>query len=320
MRLDSCRELKLSLHDRETELLAQTEVPWLGLGIAPAGSGEFRLAVRLRDRESVPDWLLDRLSRESHDEFEIVQTGDLATLEARTPAELQKRQRPLVPGCSVGHPDVSAGTLGAFVTVDDTAHILSNSHVIANSGRAELCDPILQPGVADDGSTDIDQVGTLTAQVPLREDQPNVVDAAVARVRGEVEFAAADYPGGPVCSVSAPTGEDTAVEKIGRTTGHTTGRVTAFEVDGLRINFGFAQLVFDGQIEISGTGGSFSSGGDSGSLIWTSTGRSAMGLLFAGSEQGGPDGTGLTYANPLSQVLTAVEARLHGAPAAPRAT
>jgi len=40
--------------------------------------------------------------------------------------------------------------------------------------------------------------------------------------------------------------------------------------------------------------------------------RTAVGLLFAGSERGGPAGTGLTFCNPVDAVLEALGARLLG--------
>jgi hypothetical protein len=36
----------------------------------------------------------------------------------------------------------------------------------------------------------------------------------------------------------------------------------------------------------------------------------AVGLLFAGSETGGPSGHGLTYANPIDQVLSDIRVEL----------
>jgi hypothetical protein len=61
--------------------------------------------------------------------------------------------------------------------------------------------------------------------------------------------------------------------------------------------------VFDDQVEIEGLDGGFSGGGDSGSVVWRSSDRAPLGLLFAGSEAGGRNGGGVTFANPLSTVL-----------------
>ena len=60
--------------------------------------------------------------------------------------------------------------------------------------------------------------------------------------------------------------------------------------------------------------GPFSSPGDSGSLVITevadASGAAVVGLLFAGSETGGPSGHGLTYVNPIAAVLAALGAEL----------
>ena len=50
-------------------------------------------------------------------------------------------------------------------------------------------------------------------------------------------------------------------------------------------------------------------GGDSGSLI-VGADRRAVALLFAGSDQGGANGQGLAYANPIQSVLDALSLEL----------
>ena len=84
----------------------------------------------------------------------------------------------------------------------------------------------------------------------------------------------------------------------------------AFEVDNVVVEYDQGSAVFDGQLEIESTGsGSFSDGGDSGSLIYTDGGL-AVALLFAGSTQGGSNNLGLTYANPIEKVLSALNCEL----------
>ena len=64
------------------------------------------------------------------------------------------------------------------------------------------------------------------------------------------------------------------------------------------------------QIEIEGDGAEpFSRGGDSGSLV-VDAGLRAAALLFAGGDQGGSNGQGLTYASPIGQVYEALDLAL----------
>jgi hypothetical protein len=118
-----------------------------------------------------------------------------------------------------------------------------------------------------------------------------------------------DLPGGPLLG-PVPAAPDidpeTAVEKMGRTTGHTYGQITAVEVDGLAVQYDGAVYRFDDQLEVRGRTGAFSGAGDSGSVIWRSPDRAPMALLFAGSETGGVAGSGVTFANPLATVLAAL--------------
>jgi hypothetical protein len=104
--------------------------------------------------------------------------------------------------------------------------------------------------------------------------------------------------------VSADPIEDgLRVAKVGRTTGVTRGRVTAFEVDDVTVSYDLGDIRFDGQIEIEGAGSKpFSDGGDSGSLI-VDEGRLAIAQLFAGTDSGGRNGKGLTYGSPIKAVL-----------------
>ncbi|WP_233404601.1 hypothetical protein [Actinotalea solisilvae] len=231
------------------------------------------------------------------------------------------RARPLRPGVSIAHADVSAGTLGAFVRVGGRLHVLSNWHVLVGSPSASVGDAVLQPGPADGGRDPQDRVATLAAYAELRPGVTALVDAAVALVDEGVDVDLA-YPIGPVTRVAEVRGAE-EVEKIGRTTGLTRGRVTAIELDDVVVGYGaeMGELSFDDQIEVEGLAtGPFSRGGDSGSLVYLADGDeaagAAVGLLFAGSETGGENGTGLTYLNPIATVLRQLDADLEveGAP------
>jgi hypothetical protein len=139
--------------------------------------------------------------------------------------------------------------------------------------------------------------------VALSTTAANHVDCAIATVEVEHDDAAIAGLGDLSGAVLAPE-EAGRVAKLGRTTGLTRGSVTAFELDGLTVQYDRGALRFDGQVEVHADRGPFSQGGDSGSLIVAEDSRDAVALLFAGNEQG------VTYANPMAAVLDALGATI----------
>jgi hypothetical protein len=281
--------------------------PRIAVGLAPTASGRARVAVRLED--AADRALLPDLPRAAEDEVELRVIGRVLALPSSAPAELQRTVRPLRPGLSVAHCSVTAGTLGGFVRSGGRLAVVSNNHVLAATDAGAVGDPVLQPGPAD-GGTAADRVAELSGFVPLRADAPNLVDAAVAVLDDGVAADPSALPGGPLSDAVVRATEidpDEHVEKVGRTTGHTRGRITAVEVDGVVVQYDSGLRSFDDQIEIEGLAGPFSAGGDSGSVIWRSADRAPLGLLFAGSAVGGSAGGGVTFANPLTTVLTALD-------------
>src|SRR6266702_7394458 len=62
--------------------------------------------------------------------------------------QINKRKTPLSSGFSVGN-DNETGTLGAIVKKGSKFFLLSNSHVLADSGKGKAGDEIIYPGEAD---------------------------------------------------------------------------------------------------------------------------------------------------------------------------
>jgi hypothetical protein len=317
MHPDSARELKariLELLDAAPPVVQTSGYenverrPHIAVGLAPTGDGRARVAIRLEqdaDRALLPD-----LGPTAADALDVRVIGRVRALSSPTPGDLRRRVRPLRPGLSVAHPSVTAGTLGGFVRVPSGLAVLSNNHVLAATDTAALGDPILQPGPAD-GGRPTDRIATLTAVEHLVAGRANLVDAAVAVLDPGVGSEPGNVPGGPLTGPvpqRLDVAPDEPVEKVGRATGHTRGRITAVEVDGVAVQYDNSGFRFDDQIEISGVGGSFSAGGDSGSVIWRSRDRAPLGLLYAGSSTGGDGVTGVTFANPLATVLAVFQA------------
>lgn len=215
---------------------------------------------------------------------------------------LVKYTRPAKGGYSVGHIDITAGTIATVVydilpggSTNPPAHgtgiptkyyILSNNHVLANSNNASPGDPIVQPGPLDGGVMPQAKIATLSRFVPIaieptvpRAQHNNLVDAAIAEgpfqdLNREVYWIG--HVRGWRRKANVTVG--TMVKKTGRTTDFTVGRITALNAT-LDINFGQGRVArFKDQIVTT----NMSAGGDSGSLV-TTMDNVAMGLLFAGS-------------------------------------
>jgi hypothetical protein len=190
--------------------------------------------------------------------------------------------------------------------------ILSNNHVLANENNAKAGDAILQPGAFDGGTKSKSTIGKLADFIRLKKSSPNTVDAATAAINQGIKHNVNRLTGlGKLAGQGAAfLDEGTEVAKVGRTTGLTRGRVTAFEMDNVIVSYDIGDLTFNNQIEIEGAAeDAFSAGGDSGSVIVDSE-LKAVALLFAGGDQGGTNGKGLTYANPIQTVFDALKVDL----------
>ncbi len=234
-------------------------------------------------------------------------TGPFRSLDGGEAESTDPRQsfpRPVPIGVSAGQVDVTAGTIGARVRSGGEVFALSNNHVFANKNAATRGDPIVQPGRIDGGAAPADAIGRLHDFEPIRFCRPfpacpdNRIDAAVATTT-TAQLGNSTPPEGygvPRTETAVPR-IGMEVQKYGRTTGHTTARITGLNAT---INVGFRDGTarFSGQIVI-GRGG-FSGPGDSGSLIVTAgpagQSRRPVGLLFAGSDTS-------TLANPIGAVL-----------------
>jgi hypothetical protein len=230
---------------------------------------------------------------------DIIETG-------RVVPEVLKQRTPVQPGYSVGHSGVnSAGTLGAVVTSGGRYHILSNSHVIALSGKGKKGDAIVYPGRLDGGKTGKDNVARLAKfkKFATGGAYTNRVDAAVARVDDDrlkelrSEIKGLGVPKGVVAKKGLKLGAQ--VVKTGRTTGKKGGRIIGLNAR-LRIDYkGVGKVGFRDQVLCT----RYSKPGDSGSLVLDAKSKKAVGLHFAG----GPGGS---FFNPIEHVTKALGVKL----------
>jgi len=202
-----------------------------------------------------------------------------------------------------------SGTLGALVrNGSGTQFILSNSHVLALSGSGSAGQDISHRGMIDANCGIPAVVADLSAFIPF-SGGANCCDAAIAATRaGQVRTDGAILDIGIPCNTTRTATVGMSVRKSGRTTGFTTGSVSATNVT---INVGYPRRcganngpvrTFTGQVAIGPS--TFSGGGDSGSCIFDSSNH-AVGLLFAGSAS-------TTFANPIGPVLSGLGVSMVG--------
>jgi hypothetical protein len=289
-------------------------VPAVAVGIGLGGDG-FVVAIRSESAAGRIGQAVAELVERRGEEVDARVIGPVRAFET---LPFRQRLRPLVPGASVSLAEGGTGTISTFVrrVGSEAILMLSNNHVLADENRATLEAPVIQPGVVDGGTVDDDTVGALSMFVPIDLTGTNVVDCAMATIDDAAGWSLATFDVYGGLTGVLEIGEDfPTVAKFGRTSGHTIGAVTAIELDNVLVGYDSGAVRFDNQIEVAGgEDGPFSSPGDSGSLVVTdvvdASGASAVGLLFAGSETGGPNGHGLTYVNPIAAVLAALEVEL----------
>ncbi len=226
----------------------------------------------------------------------------IAELPAVAPEVLTRRIRPAKGGYSVGHINITAGTIATCVYdilpggstnppapgvgIPPRFYILSNNHVLADSNAGRLGDAVLQPGPFDGGRFPQDLIARLSRFIPIDFEPPvprslhhNRVDCAIA----EGDFQDLDreiYWTGPVRGWRQRNNVSVGlrVKKTGRTTNITFGTITAVNAT-VDVNYGSGRIArFTDQIVTT----AMSAGGDSGSLLLTLD-NVAVGLLFAGS-------------------------------------
>ena len=197
-----------------------------------------------------------------------------------------------------------SGTLGALITDGTAQYVLSNNHVLGRSDGATAGDDVSQPGLIDSNCNVATVVADFTTAVPLNQN----VDAAIAQLRPGMMSATGSIEDiGVPSSVTVAPAVGMAVVKSGRTTGFTSGSITSVNTSvSVQYQRGCGggkkfTVPFTGQVVIGG--GTFSAGGDSGSLILSSNGHNPVALLFAGSSSA-------TIGNPINEVISKLSTRL----------
>jgi hypothetical protein len=323
--LDSLIKKSQRLLDRGLQSLVNPNVESrLAVGYSKRGKNNFWLELRVqRGGKKAFKEALDIKKRAKGDaNIEIIPEIEIPykidTLDSKSLKKLRKATRPLHIGLSIGHENAGAGTLGAFIETNAGVAILSNSHVLALMGRANIGDPIFQPGKPDVDTLLLGNViATLKNAIVLAKANRHKGDAAIALLLPNVQHESNRIPRGIRCPgqgqkikfLNDPNllSKDKLVCKIGRTTGYTRGKISAIALDNVPVKTGLlGNLVFDNVIEISHIPGKkpFSKSGDSGSLVFTEREKSAIGLHFAGGiKKSRAKNVKISYCCSLSPIL-----------------
>lgn len=262
---------------------------------------------------------------------DVVSTGPITVFQNR-----MGRFRPAPGGVSIGHYQITAGTLGCLVQKNGVQYILSNNHVLANSNEASAGDSILQPGPHDGGQRPGDEIAKLSEFIPIRFESDgngeapcplagavttslNKLASAIGSKTRLRQYRITAENNKVDCAIAEPNNPDNVsndileigsinniaegvlgmdIKKSGRTTGLTEGTIEQVDVTA-RVNFGANKVaVFEDQL----LAGSMSQGGDSGSAVLDED-NNLIGLLFAGSSS-------TTIINRIQNVFSALNVSL----------
>jgi hypothetical protein len=216
----------------------------------------------------------------------------------RVRPEAHKKVSPIQSGFSVGHVDVTAGTVGAIVKKGKKLYILSNSHVLADAGLGKLEDEVLYPGPGDGGKLSKHLAGTLAKFVTFKVGGRflNHVDCALCEIDAarldDLDLSIFGIKGLPKTSKAT---RDMVVIKRGRTTGETEGVVVDVNFRVVIDYPGVGEVGFLEQVLCS----RYSKPGDSGSIVVDKKAKSIVGLHFAGANGG-------SVFNPIADVINAL--------------
>ena len=293
----------------------------IGLPDSPRKQNTYRIVLTCQRRADVKGpivtaarKIVEEAGGDRKKDIEVIYSGRIrpagtAKKKAETETEAPKQ---LQIGDSVGRRTGFGGAIGCFVTLagQQGDFVLSNNHVLAKFNQGAPLDPILSPA-----SQKIkDRVGSLHVFEPIHigPGGENVVDCALALVQPGISCDRTQVHGlgaGPPKQLSGQvvTGALSSVEQVrkkGPATGATVGRVLrAGETFQMEVT-ATKQAWFTGQLAVKGINKPFAAQGDSGSVAFNAN-MDAVGLVCAVSDE-----EGLTYCNPIAEVLSKLGATL----------
>jgi hypothetical protein len=222
---------------------------------------------------------------------------------------------------SVGN-DRAAGTLSCLL-MDAAGDLygMSNNHVSGACNYAPAGLPIIAPGVLDVSPQNPPPftIGFHSRQLQMQLGDPSVVDTVLNQDVAVFKIAQANLVSSmqqneydtPISAMALVPGMQ--VEKVGRTSGFTRGRVTTTVTGPLGVSYSASQYNFSGfayfetMTVVHGLTDRFSDSGDSGSLVVHTDGngiRHAVGIVVAGGEDSSAPGGKMSLIMPIQPILT----------------
>ena len=305
-------EIKSELSRRFLPLGVSNNIHAVGIGILPGGGERYCIQVFVNDANQelwngsgltalpgsyrgIPLFLIEMPAAG------FLSTTSLNTSAARDkyPNGIREYQEVIIGGISGANTNLTgqSGTIGYFCKRKskfsrlNQTHLLSNSHVFADLGKAKVDDGdlIMQPSPGEPGRSR--PIGTLVNFSTLKFEgevtEPNHIDAAIAKLWAPQQHEALlPFIGalkGYVAKKDIKVGE--AARKFGRTTGYTEGRILSICLDiWVRYDRTRQSAFFENQLLIepaSPVFQEFVAKGDSGSLLVDAE-QHAIGLIFGG--------------------------------------
>lgn len=313
-----------SISDAAIAFLRQKQIRFVGVNASKSEISVFlqKAAPGERALKSLPSTSDGYRVRFRQGNPDAVSPANLA--ETATPCAMHVTQAGSFYTCgssiSVGNAR-AAGTLGCLLR-DAAGHMygLSNNHVSGSCNYSPTGLPIVAPGILDVSPHNPRPftIGLHDRQLTMLMGDPTVVnsqqnqDAAIFRITDEtlVSSMQQNFYDSPATALPLQAGME--VEKVGRSSVHTKGRVITqvmgpADVSYVAPQYNFNGVVyFDNMYLVHGIGDRFSEGGDSGSLVvhTDATGtRRAVGIVVAGGADSSAPGSKFSLIMPITPIL-----------------
>ncbi|MBW9335678.1 hypothetical protein FEE59_19375 [Herbaspirillum sp. RU 5E] len=200
---------------------------------------------------------------------------------------------------------------------------MSNNHVSGACNYAPANLPIVAPGILDVSPVNPPPftIGYHSRQLDMNLGDPTVVDtgrnqdAAIFKLAMPQFVSSMQHNFYDTPASALPLAAGMVVEKVGRSSGHTQGRVISAVTGPLDVAYSAPQYNFSGiayferMFLVHGLNDRFSEGGDSGSLVVHTDAngvKHAVGIVVAGADDSSAPGGKLSLIMPIQPILTSL--------------